>query len=100
MLISIFNPQKLKYKHIFLDYDFEYVLISIYMLICLDLLRTTALVAGQASKSFEVHLDRVARATTKADVLKDLLKHARIVEEVPPQEPDMAAAQHVQQFAQ
>jgi hypothetical protein len=62
-------------------------------------LRTTALVAGQASKSFEVHLDRVARATTKADVLEDLLKHARIVKEVPPQEPDMAAAQHVQQFA-
>jgi hypothetical protein len=64
-------------------------------------LRTTALVAGQASiaKSFEVHLDRVARATTKADMLEELLKHARIVMAVPPQEPDMTAAQHVQQFA-
>jgi hypothetical protein len=62
-------------------------------------LRTTALVAGQASKSFEVHLDRVARATTKAEALEDMLKHARIVNEVPPQEPDMAAAQRVQQLA-
>jgi hypothetical protein len=59
-------------------------------------LRTTALVEGQASKTFEVHLDRVARATTKTDVLEDLLKHAQIVREIPPQDPDIVAAQHIQ----
>jgi hypothetical protein len=61
-------------------------------------LRTTALVEGQASKTFEVdkHLDRVARATTKTDVLEDLLKHAQIVKESPPQDPDIVAAQDIQ----
>jgi hypothetical protein len=32
-------------------------------------LRTTALVEGQGSETFEVHLDRVTRAATKTDVL-------------------------------
>jgi hypothetical protein len=57
-------------------------------------LRTTALVEGQASKTFDVHLDRVDRATTKTDVLEELLKHAQIVKEI--QNPDIAAAQHIQ----
>jgi hypothetical protein len=37
MLVSILNLQNLKYKHIFLTHDFEDMLISIYMLICLPL---------------------------------------------------------------
>jgi hypothetical protein len=41
MLISILNHQNLKYKHIFFDYDFEDMLISIYMLICLALAPST-----------------------------------------------------------
>ena len=58
-------------------------------------LRTTALVPGQVSKSFDVHVERVARATTVTDVLEDLLKHARIVQEIPSEDPDTIAARHI-----
>jgi hypothetical protein len=38
-------------------------------------LLSAALTEGQASKAFQVHLDCVATATTKTEVLEDLLKH-------------------------
>jgi hypothetical protein len=44
-------------------------------------LRTTALVDGRASKTFTVHLDRVARATTVTDALETLLKQANMMHE-------------------
>jgi hypothetical protein len=38
-------------------------------------LLSTALAEGQASKAVQVHLDCVVTATTKTQVLEDLLKH-------------------------
>jgi transposase InsO family protein len=58
-------------------------------------LRTTALVEGQPSKTFSVHLERVARATTVTDVLETLLKQAKIVQEQAPTDPDVLARRHV-----
>jgi transposase InsO family protein len=58
-------------------------------------LRTTALVDGQPSKTFSVHLERVARATTVTDVLETLLKQANIVQKRIPEDPDMLARRHV-----
>ena len=57
----------------------------------------TALVEGQPSKCFSVHLERVARATTVTDVLEALLKQANIVSDAMPRvDPDTLAKHHVQ----
>ena len=58
-------------------------------------LRTTALVEGQQSKTFTVHLERVARATTVTDVLETLLKQANLLQDLVPLDPDTAASRHV-----
>ena len=60
-------------------------------------LPTTALVDGQPSKCFSVHLERVARAITVTDVLETLLKQANIVADAMPHvDPDTLAKHHVQ----
>ena len=58
-------------------------------------LRPTALVEGQQSKTFTVHLERVAMATTVTDVLEALLKQANMLQDLVPLDPDTAASRHV-----
>ena len=57
--------------------------------------RTTALVEGQQSKTFTVHLEHVAEATTVTDVLETLLKQANMLQDLVPLDPDTAASRHV-----
>jgi hypothetical protein len=62
MLISILNRQTLTCKHILLDHDFEYMLISIYMLNGLALVSRAAMAYAPNEKPLKFSATRSSLA--------------------------------------